>query len=79
MSGLDAGSEHSGNDKHGVRSPVSMLQMLMLSTAEAMGAILGNKDVAMENHPPLVLSHSILAAFSYSGALSLSPGVTSAV
>lgn len=56
-----------------------MLQMLMLSTAEAMGAILGNKDVAMENHPPLVLSHSILAAFSYSGALSLSPGVTSAV
>ena len=56
-----------------------MLQMLMLSTAEAMGAILGNKDVAMENHPPLVLSHSILAAFSYSGALSLRPGVTSAV
>lgn len=56
-----------------------MLQMLMLSTAEAMGAVLGNMDVAMENHPPLVLSHSILAAFSYSGALSLSPGVTSAV
>lgn len=56
-----------------------MLQMLMLSTAEAIGAILANMDVAIENCPPLVLSHNILAAFSCSEALSFSPGVTFSV
>lgn len=76
---LDAGSERNGNDIRDVRRPVMMLQMLMLSTAEAIGAILANMDVAIENCPPLVLSHNILAAFSYSGALSFSPGVTSSV